>query len=187
MRLLILGLTIAVVTSCAVIPRSHEAPLSTTDMSHWTLSGKLGVRYNGEAHSAHFSWQNENSDFAIRLHGPLGQGSAKLSHKQNTYTLEANGEKHQAYSAEALMSKALGWSFPTEDMVWWVRGLSSPHSPVMQETRDTQGNLQHLEQHGWQIHYKRYQQVGALLLPYKLVASHKELHITLLLKQWTYQ
>jgi len=176
--------TVLIASGCAVSPTSKNLLSSPEQMQQWRLEGKLAIKFNGKSQSAYFQWEHHLDDYSIRLHGPLGQGGAKLEKKHKQVSLEAEGAKHTAANAEQLMEQSLGWSFPVSDMNWWIRGLASPNTPVTSQTHDDAGNLKQLEQQGWMIHYRKHQPVGQLTLPYKLIASRDNIRITLLLKKW---
>ncbi len=176
------------VSACSSLPDKTSTLVHPSEMQHWTLQGKIGVKALGESKSANFHWQNLDLErYKIRVHGPLGQGAAILEKDANGVSFKADGRTQRAVSAEELMNMNLGWSFPVAAMSWWVRGLSFPDLDVEQQQSNEQGQLQQLQQGGWQIDYAAYQQVGQLHLPAKLVARRMQnnVEVKLILKKWS--
>jgi len=182
-RFLLLLVTALLLTSCAN-QRTLNTPRTVNELAHWQVDGKIAIQYQGKTQTAYFKWQNHNKDYVINLHGPFGQGAAILKKDKYGVHLQADGQEHHADSAETLLDNSLGWSFPISDMNWWVRGVASPTAPIKHLQKNDNGQLQELQQQGWTIKYRKYQQTQQLTLPYKLVASRQNLTITLLLKQW---
>jgi outer membrane lipoprotein LolB len=184
MRPFLLTALVLLLSSCASTPPQRLLPNDIAAMEYWLLEGKIAIKHHRESHSGYFSWQQNLEDYTIRIHGPLGQGSARLVSNHRGITLHADGREQSASTAEELMTMNLGWSFPVKDMTWWVRGLASPHSPIDHEERNENGLLLSLEQQGWTLKYLRHQQLDQLTLPYKLIAVRNNTQITLLLKKW---
>lgn len=183
MRHYLLCAVALLLASCASQP-PRELPSTAVLLKDWQLEGKLAVAFNEKNHSASFQWHNSGDNYTIRIHGPLGQGNATLKRNNDRITLTAENQQQIARTAEELLTMNLGWSFPVSDMRWWIKGLPSPSTPIAYQEKNDLGQLTVLEQQGWQIKYLRYQQWEHLTLPYKLVASHHNVKITLLLKHW---
>lgn len=181
-QLLLIGLALLLI-SCASQP-PHKIPTSVNELRFWSAEGKISIRYQDNTQSAYFQWRNQGEHYTIRLHGPFGQGAAILERDRHGVHLQSDNGKQTADSAETLLRNSLGWSFPISDMNWWVRGLASPNAPVEHLQKTDNDLVQQLQQLGWNIEYRKYQQIQQLTLPYKLVASRQNLTITLLLKQW---
>lgn len=152
---------------------------NNAELSHWQLSGKLGIRSQQKTQSAYLNWQQCGEFFDIRLSGPLGQGGARLKGSGQAVTLQTADNTSSASDPEQLLQQQLGWSMPISQLHYWVRGIPSPN----QDYQRTPGN-DGFEQAGWHISYQRLQKVGKLTLPAKAIASHPRLKLTLLLKNW---
>ncbi|HHX33704.1 MAG TPA: outer membrane lipoprotein LolB [Gammaproteobacteria bacterium] len=150
----------------------------------WQISGKLGIRSERESGSAVIFWLQRQDYFDIRLSGPLGQGSTRLTGRQGAVSLEiASRGTFQASSAEALMQQELGWSLPVENLLWWVRGLPAPNSKSQLQL-DSNSLLAKLEQDQWQVDYLSYRTENGLQLPERIKLSGAGLTITLVIKEW---
>lgn len=166
----------------ATLWNTHKQQIAPLDA--WQISGKLGIRSEQESGSAVLFWLQRQDYFDIRLSGPLGQGSTRLTGRQGAVSLEiANRGTFQATSAQDLMQQQLGWSLPVENLLWWVRGLPAPHSKS-QVQLDSNSLLARLEQDNWQVEYLSYRSENGLQLPERIKLSGAGLNITLVIKEW---
>lgn len=162
--------------------QEHKQQIAPIDA--WQVSGKLGIRSEQESGSAVIFWLQRQDYFDIRLSGPLGQGSTRLTGRQGAVSLEiGNRGTFHAHSAEALMQQQLGWSLPVENLLWWVRGLPAPHSKS-QVLLDDNSLLKQLKQNQWTIDYLSYRTENDLQLPERIKLSGAGLDITLVIKEW---
>lgn len=162
----------------------HTHKQQITPLDAWQINGKLGIRSEKESGSAVLFWLQRQDYFDIRLSGPLGQGSTRLTGRQGAVSLEiANRGTFQAASAEELMQQQLGWSLPVENLLWWVRGLPAPYSKS-QVQLDSNSLLAKLEQDQWQVNYLSYRTENGLQLPERIKLSGAGLNITLVIKEW---
>jgi len=162
--------------------QSHKQQVAPIDA--WQISGKLGIRSQDNSGSAIIFWLQRQDYFDIRLSGPLGQGSTRLTGRQGAVSLEiANRGTFQASSAETLMQQQLGWSLPVENLLWWVKGLPAPDSPSQLQLDDN-SLLSELRQNQWHIQYLSYRPESDLQLPERIKLSGAGLDITLVIKEW---
>ncbi len=162
---------------------TYQARLS--QLESWKLQGKLGVRLPDDSNSVYVDWEQAPKDYAIRLSGPLGQGTTWIRGSDETVSLEQAG--HAPLSAETpeeLIYNALGWNLPISDLFYWVRGIPAPRTHITNQEKTEAGALAFLEQAGWQLTYSRYNAVGPWQLPGKIVARRDALKLTLVIKEW---
>ena len=166
--------------ACSSTPQAPE-PIPNTKgnatIAAWQLSGKIGLRSEGQAHSAYLNWQQCGDDYRIRVSGPLGQGAASLSGNSHQATLRSRNGESSADNPEQLLEQQLGWSIPVAQLLYWIRGIPAPKQSY-------QFTDQQLRQAGWQIDYQRWQQVDQYQLPAKMTATHPRAKVTLILKDW---
>jgi outer membrane lipoprotein LolB len=156
--------------SAAVDPLAHEQRLRA--LEHWHLQAKAGLRSPGQNGSARLSWQQAPQHFFISLSGPLGQGRVTLNGTPAGVTLtQAGAPTQHAASARQLLQQHTGWDLPINLLTDWLLGLPALTQPVEQLTRTDNGLLKTLQQAGWQLSYSRYQAVGEVFLPSKIIAT----------------
>ncbi|WP_447928515.1 MULTISPECIES: lipoprotein insertase outer membrane protein LolB [unclassified Vreelandella] len=149
----------------------------------WTLVGKAGLRTPQENTSANLDWNQTPFYFRMLISGPFGGGRSVLEGREGRFSLTTGEGRFEAETPEALMEEQLGWSLPVRAMPDWVRGLPGDDSSYQLET-DALGFPSHLEQDGWEIDYRDWEEVDDMWLPRRLVMSVDEVRITLVVNQW---
>ena len=164
------------------ITQAHTAIPNT-----WHVSAKLGIRNTQKSGSVTLKWQQQNSNYTLRVSGPLGQGSGVLSGNEHAISIQrANKETLYSNQPTELIYNTFGWNLPLAHMTYWIRGLASPLLDIDDQHRTTAGTLDRLTQAGWALRYSRYQQVHDWLMPHRIVAAKEDVTLTLIIKQWTF-
>ncbi len=193
MRALLLTLLLTALAGCSTFRSEPPVPLGGSwdeyqqqalALQNWTLDSKVGIRTADDSQSARMQWQQQPPDYRIIISGPLGQGGALIEGNDQGVSIDIAGEgRYASDSPQDLLQSLLGWSFPVEQVQYWVRGLPAPglpYSPTFSENR-----LQMLEQGGWLIHYSAYSKDLGQVLPQRLVLKRADLTITVIIKEWT--
>ncbi|MGO2009817.1 lipoprotein insertase outer membrane protein LolB [Vreelandella alkaliphila] len=149
----------------------------------WTLVGKAGLRTPQENTSANLDWNQHPHYFRMLISGPFGGGRSVLEGREGRFSLTTSDGRFEAETPEALMEEQLGWSLPVRAMPDWVRGLPGEHASYQLES-DELGFPNHLQQDGWEIDYRDWEQVEGMWLPRRLVMNYGDLRITLVVNQW---
>ena len=149
----------------------------------WTMVGKAGLRSPQENISANLDWNQTPYYFRMLISGPFGGGRSVLEGREGRFSLTTSEGRFEAETPEALMEEQLGWSLPVRAMPNWVRGLSGDHESYQLET-DELGFPNFLQQDGWEINYRDWEQVEGMWLPRRLVMNYGEVRITLVVNQW---
>lgn len=149
----------------------------------WTLVGKAGLRTPDENTSANLDWNQHPHYFRMLISGPFGGGRNVLEGREGRFSLSNNDGRFEAETPEALMEEQLGWALPVSAMPDWVRGLPGDDGNYQMET-DEFGFPSHLEQDGWEIDYREWEQYSGLWLPRRLVMNYNDIRITLVVNEW---
>lgn len=155
-------------------------------LTDWTIKGRIAIKMPDTNASASLYWLQANHTYTIDIVGPFGQGAINLSGDQNLITLtDDKGNRHSAFSGEALMYQTLGWQVPIEQIHWWVRGIPSPSSSFTASFNSSETNprLSSLEQNGWRVSYTSHHSEPPSL-PKRIVLEREDIKITLILRQW---
>ena len=159
---------------------SGQAFAHNRELSHWQLSGKIGIRSPRGADSAYLNWLQCGERYQIRINGPLGSGAVKLLGEPGLVTLLNGGEPTiVAASPEQLLMEQFGWQLPLSQLVYWVRGIPAPQQPWGPEPLG-------FEQDGWQLSFPSQTEQQHYQLPAKAVAQQQqqELKVILIVKEW---
>lgn len=184
---LLLLLTTLILSACSTAPRFEGPGRDPATLTSWQLDGKVGIKTAGDGGSAYLNWIQQGDQLDITLYGPMGQGTTHIHGDSRRMRLEQPGQpSRQADSAETLMQDSLGWSLPLTDFRYWVKGIASPIGRRGQSSANALGQLSHLEQHGWQLEFDRYQALDDWQLPGKIVARRGDIQITLIIKHWAH-
>lgn len=181
--------------SCATQPQLQPAPPATAvsepsveALQNWVIKGKLGVRGHRDSGSANLIWQQLAQNYRIYLSGPLGAGATVISGSPNGVSLQRGGDSPIfAANPELLTTELMGWPLPVAKMSYWLRGLAAPGASSNRQ-QNASGQLQSLQQAGWQLSFDEYQTVGDYQLPTRIVAATRQagtpISVTLVIKQW---
>ncbi len=170
-----------------------QAPLPPTlkkqqQLKQWQVSGKVGIRTAEDAGSAYLKWDQNNNEYHIRLHGPLGQGALDITGGPQKVTARSHklGEV-SAPTPEQLFFEHFGWWMPLSKLTAWIRGLPAQPLPRKRSLElDEQGLIRQFRQSGWQIQYPDYQNVEGITLPRKIILQRRKMTIKLILKEWQF-
>lgn len=163
-------------------PAQHAGLLA---LEHWRVEGKLGIKAPRASESALLDWRQQGEHFDITLSGPLGGARAHLAGTPRQLSLAQPGQPtRHARDADELLSDALGWSVPVEELRYWVRGLASPGTRV-QDMQAQGGVLVALRQAGWTLQFSQHREQDGLVLPGRLVMERDGLRLTLIARRWT--
>ncbi len=162
--------------------QSHRMAL--VDLTNWQTRGRVGVIASDEGWSASFNWRQQQADYWIRISGPFGRSIVELVGNPRFVMLNEGGKKALvARSADVLLEQRTGWTLPVDGLRYWIVGLPAPNLPE-RHTVDSQGHLSSLNQSGWLIEYKSYQQVDSYRLPRKLQMVNGDVRVKLIARDW---
>ncbi|WP_261396087.1 lipoprotein insertase outer membrane protein LolB [Halomonas sp. DP8Y7-1] len=195
LRLPAIALGLSLLAGCATSqsvtePRTEreagdwEAQLSQVEaFTAWNLTGKVGLRTPEDSTSANLDWRQTPYHYRLLVTGPMGAGRSTLEGRDGRVSLTTSEGRFEADSPEALMEQRLGWSLPVSSLTDWVRGLPADNSDHRM-TEDELGFPATLEQDGWEIDYRGWEDVSGTWLPRRLVMTYDDLRATLVVNQW---
>ncbi|MGH1485338.1 MAG: lipoprotein insertase outer membrane protein LolB [Cellvibrionaceae bacterium] len=174
--------------SCSRNPIVDTPPLVTsleTLPQTWLIKAKLGIRTAEDSGSVTLDWQQTDTNYVIKVQGPLGQGNATISGNESHIVIEQPG-KQTLYSnnANSLIRDTFGWSLPIHDFKFWVRGIANPDNPIQSADYNPTGVLNSLQQSKWTLQYSRYKPVSQWLLPGRIKAKQDNSQLTLIIREW---
>ncbi len=180
-------------SACGTLAPPSSKPLAMSwalrrhalqEMSHWQLQGAIAVHTPRDGGSANLNWQQTGQTYTLSLYGPLGSNAVQVSGKPGFVTLQtAHGQQFSANSSEQLLYRQLGWKLPVSNLYYWARGLPAPNMPAKQEF-DAYHRLVRLNQGNWQLWFKQYGVFNQRELPTKIVLTHPQLNIKIVIYQW---
>lgn len=182
-------------SGCATVQQSEEIRVppeinweirqqQLAAMEQWGVEGRAAFRSETEGGQSGFRWRLSPDEQEFHLNGVLGAGALSLRSGPAGVVLEQGGERYRGRDPQNLLLQISGFHFPVDEARYWVLGIPAPDQPVSGIELDDRSRLQWLNQSGWSIEIRRYQQVGALELPALLVMRQGEIQVKLRLTQW---
>ena len=150
-------------------------------VDHWTLQGRLGVSDGHTGGSGDLSWTQDGARYEFVLRAPVTGKSFRLSGGPEGALLEGlDGGSLRGPDAEALMRKALGWEVPLRDLRAWVLGLRADSGPA-ELSFGTDRLPALLQQDGWAVDYREWDNTRQPPLPKKVYAARPPYKVRLLI------
>jgi outer membrane lipoprotein LolB len=182
-----------VLTGCAtrpVPPGGAAAAFSPAlpEFDAWSFRGRVSLVRGEEGWHAGMRWIETAGHYRLDLAGPLGQGAVRIDGLVDGHVQlqTADGQRHVARDADALVHSATGWELPVNGLRYWVRGVPAPGAESLL-TVDDRGRLAGLEQAGWDIRYTRYETLEGRDWPTRVRLEAADLSVTLVVDEWTFE
>ncbi len=173
-------------TQAEAPPEWTQQQLALREVTHWQVSGKLGVRQDNRSDSAVINqWVQQDLRFDINLSSPVfGLGATAIQGTPEGIWFTRSGEQ-PVYSEdpEGLIRQQVGWSLPIRHLLYWVKGIPAP-GPFQDILFDQNGNLYQLQQAGWDIVYESYHPTIPYALPRKIVLRRDKVRLTFIISNW---
>lgn len=176
-----------IISGCSLLPQKDEQQAALAKLNNWQISGKISVRHPKDNVTGYLTWKQNQTAFDLYIAGPLAQGATQIKGDKNKVSLLLPGwkEPQTDTSANNLMQKHLGWSFPIDDLRFWIKGMVNPNSSAKQIKYADNGLLKSLNKHGWFIELSRYQYQGGYWLPARIKITGKQYRFVMAIKNWS--
>lgn len=175
-------------------PQVFQLPMALfSSMPQWQYQAKVGVKTPLANEQASLVWRHNDQAHEVRLFGPLGAGAIRIHFDAYGVVLSDNsGVVHRGKSAEALLTKIVGWPIPIDALTDWLFAMPNPEHAYRYQLNAT-GEVSSLEQLGWTIQFSDYRPYHEQLsLPRKLVAvkqlpEGERVVVRLVTKAWEWE
>jgi len=176
-------LALLLFSGCAQLPPLPPTPAN--QLESWRLNGRLAISTQDDSWTANVYWQQNGPAYQLRLNMPLGQGALLLEGNDKEVVMRtANNETFTAPDADALVAKVLNVAIPVTNLHFWIRGIPTPKSSLGGYTLNEVGQLQSLQQDGWEIVFQRYVNVHGIHLPKKIILENNSFKVKIVISQW---
>ena len=182
-------------SSCASLTQdspslySDDYARTVLQLEQWSLRGRLNIRSDNQSDTININWQQQGPDFDINLSGTLGMGAVRINSSSSGVIIEKAGEEPMvASSLQELSSDLLGYAFPANSLLYWIKGLPAPTRNA-DITRNPQGLVATLSQadnqgRHWEIQYDRYQDYQGAALPGRIRLEQSPYRLTFIINAW---
>lgn len=154
----------------------------------WQLRARAAIRTADDSGTISIYWQQQHSDYNLKMIAPFGRGSMLLEQKEHKVSLQdAKGEILSGKSAAGLIWMRTGWEVPVDELKSWVLGKAvDTDNPSIVVNSD--GSIQSMRHQKWQINYLAYKKVSfkgeTLLLPSYIVLKSAHLQLKMRIHSW---
>ncbi|MBT3308793.1 MAG: outer membrane lipoprotein LolB [Gammaproteobacteria bacterium] len=157
-------------------------------LQQWQVDGRVALRMGKEGGQSGFSWKHKSAlQQQFNLSGLLGAGAVELLVGGAGAQLTTAGESYRGDRASQLLFEVTGWKIPVEAAQYWIKGLPDPTLELESLVLDEANRLQQLQQAGWRIEIRRYQQLNQMELPAFVVMEQGDVRLKLRLNRWRLQ
>lgn len=189
----------ALLSACAVPTKTTNRPpdegrwqdhlQQMAGVQAWDIRGRIAIQTEDSGGQADLYWTQQNpSYYDIKLVLPFGSGTSLLQGRpQGVVLINGDGQRIYEQNPDRLLAAVQGWEFPVTGLRYWLRGMPVPERRSRLINWNESGYLQLMEQDGWRIEMRGYQQVGKYQLPKKLFLrrlDNHELDVRLVFRQW---
>lgn len=179
-RALAAVVSLLLMAACASVPPGGREGAVPFD-----IVGRVLVSGEGRAFSSNLRWRHGGDSDELWLMSPVGQTLAHIRADGGGATLTtADQQEYQAFSAEGLTRRALGWALPLDGLRHWVRALPAPGGEIATLNRDAKGRVERIEQGGWVIRYGYGDPPSSAVLPRRLDLERGSQRIRLVIDAW---
>lgn len=153
------------------------------EINDWQFSGRFSAQNETESWHGSITWTQKHNQFNILISGPLSSGSMSLTGDTKRSTLKLNNDSpFESSDPEALLATHTGLQLPIKSLRYWLIG--KPSNSDYSSMLNSQGQLDHLNQKGWNVAFKRYEQINDFALPNKIFLNNEEYSVRLVIKKW---
>lgn len=152
----------------------------------WRVRGKVAYQLPEDAGSASLHWHQAGDLSTLRLSGPLGAASTRLTNEGALLRVRRDGIE-RLYPADAAPWLPGGRLLPVpmDSIHYWLRGIPDPHLPI-DDVEHKNATALVISQAGWVIRYLDYRNHKGTDMPSRLELKSPEsdLKLTVILRAW---
>ncbi|MDZ7644756.1 MAG: lipoprotein insertase outer membrane protein LolB [Woeseiaceae bacterium] len=162
-----------------------ERRQALTAMADWGFSGRVAVSGRDDGFNGNLHWQQRRDYFDVRVSGPLGAGTVRISGDSDGMTVvDGDGQVRRLDDAERDLERLYGWRIPVASLRYWALGVPDPDLPATTEVADDR--LRALRQAGWNVRFGEYRDTGGQAMPRRLTAERDDARVRLVIDRWTF-
>ena len=185
--LLILGLA-SLLVSCVTPPLSQN-PVSSATLTHFEVSGGLGIWTDEENISTRMRWQQRADDFSFDLTAPLGMASLKVDQQENRTTVtRGNAVVARSSDPGIALQQALGLSVPVpvSQIAQWLKGQPGDADSTKFNKAGLLQSLRYTDQSGisWNAVIRKRKLFQDSQVPALITATGGSYNVRIVLNQW---
>jgi len=175
-----------VISGCSSVPDkpkpgSSSNQINTTD--HWRARGKFSYRSSETTESGNFDWRQQGKNYKLRLYGPLGIGSVKISGNLNLVRIQTGDYDISSDQPLSLLYRLTGLEIPLNSMSMWLTGNPSSLSPS-NITFNHEGQIDGFTERNWLLSYSDFKELDKQQIPTTINAHKDGINLRMLVYSW---
>ncbi|MFX4227153.1 MAG: lipoprotein insertase outer membrane protein LolB [Porticoccaceae bacterium] len=171
---------VSFLTACSSLEPVPPMDASASDDS-WHARGRFSYRSDDTTESGNFDWRQVGNSYQVRLYGPLGMGTVRISGNRDLVRIQAGDQDISSDQPLSLMYNMTGLEIPLNSLPHWLLGnpASSSARNLRAHPDETRAGF---TEYGWQLSYPGYQQSETgRTVPEELHASKNSVQLRLLI------
>jgi len=175
-----------VISGCSSVPDkpkpgSSSNQINTTD--HWRARGKFSYRSSETTESGNFDWRQQGKNYKLRLYGPLGIGSVRISGNPNLVRIQTGDYDISSDQPLSLLYRLTGLEIPLNSMSMWLTGNPSSLSPS-NITFNHEGQIDGFTERNWLLSYSDFKELDNQQIPTTINAHKDGINLRMLVYSW---
>lgn len=179
--------------------RPQIANEQNSQLNIWQAKGKFSYSSNIESKSGNFDWRQEYDDYEVRLYGPLGLGTVRISGNNQSILVRSGNKSFESNNPQQLLLESTGLEIPINYLSKWMTGQTATSTATnltyAKQPEDIEGMyIQQFSEAGWNISYDEYEQTVLLndetqtytSLPTKVLLQKGDIKLQLLTRSWSF-
>ncbi|MEE9334366.1 MAG: lipoprotein insertase outer membrane protein LolB [Granulosicoccaceae bacterium] len=184
-----LVITVVLLLVSCVTPQAVQNRVSSATLTHFEVSGGLGIWTDKENISTRMHWQQRADDFSFDLTAPLGSASLRVDQRDNRTTV-TRGNAVVASSADPgiALQQALGLSVPVpvSQIAQWLKGQPGDADTTTFNDAGLLQSLRYTDQSGisWNAVIRKRKVFQDAQVPALITATGGPYNVRIVLKTW---
>jgi outer membrane lipoprotein LolB len=169
----------ALLTACSNLDTSPP-PLSASG-DNWHARGRFSYQADDMSESGNFDWRQSGDRYQVRLYGPLGMGTVRISGEPGAVRIQTGDQDISSDQPLSLMYHMTGLAIPLNSLPHWLLGTPAGRNASNQRHHPDNTRAEFVE-HGWHLSYPGYQESSSgRAVPEELLASKDSVRLRLLI------
>lgn len=165
-------------------------PYSDAGVSHhsempsaWRARGKFSYRSPDVTESGNFDWRQDGDQYRLRLYGPLGMGSIRISGNPNLVRIQTAKQDISSDQPLSLLYRITGFQIPLNSMPMWLAGKPASKSPS-ELSYGPEGKPLSFYERGWLLDYSDFKEMDNQQIPTTINAHKDGINLRMLVYTW---
>lgn len=184
MRRLALFLTALTLSACSTF--DEQKTDIGFDSNNWRAKGKFSYKSEETTESGNFDWRQTGDEYQLRLYGPLGIGTVRVSGNPNLVRIQNRDQDISSDQPLSLMYRLTGLEIPLNSLPKWILGKPAGQAPK-NLSRDSNQRALVFEERGWELSYSEYDSLDSNDIPGNIEARKDSIQLRLIVRSFEFQ